>query len=95
MISRINQPIHETPIPPEHVGSHPQLLLIGMCPGREEAIQMRPFVGRAGKFVRNIMESFPIDYTLTYFVPIPYYSPPTHSVYKEWELSICAQVVKF
>ncbi|MHA2272765.1 MAG: uracil-DNA glycosylase family protein [Candidatus Hodarchaeales archaeon] len=78
-------PIHSKPIDAELIGTNPQLVLVGMCPGGEEAEAMRPFVGRAGRLLRKILAAIPVEsYILTNVVKIPYYQSPPQRVIKDW-----------
>ena len=45
-----------------------KIMLIGEAPGKEEAIQGEPFIGRAGKKLRNILSSQSIDANTDLFI---------------------------
>jgi uracil-DNA glycosylase family 4 len=38
-----------------------KIMIVGQAPGREEDLQGRPFVGRAGKFLNHLLEITQID----------------------------------
>lgn len=47
--------------------SEPEIAFIGEAPGEEEIDEGRPFVGKAGKFLRVILKAVGIDETQCYF----------------------------
>ena len=78
-------PIHTKPVATELVGTNPQLVLVGMCPGVEEARGMRPFIGRSGRLLRKILSQISIvSYYVTNVVKIPYYQSPPNDIIEEW-----------
>ncbi|UXD21209.1 DNA polymerase [Ignicoccus pacificus DSM 13166] len=74
------------PVPPETVGS-PKVFFVGEAPGREEDLQGRPFVGRAGKLLREAMEEAGFkEYHITNVVKC---RPPNNRTPKSTEIEIC------
>ncbi|MHA2232827.1 MAG: uracil-DNA glycosylase family protein [Candidatus Hodarchaeales archaeon] len=89
------QPIHDKPVAAELVGTNPQLVLVGMCPGGEEAKAMRPFVGRAGRLLRKVLAAIPVEsYVLTNVVKLPYYQSPPSRIIRDWIPQCRAEVLE-
>ncbi|MFQ5979580.1 MAG: uracil-DNA glycosylase family protein [Candidatus Heimdallarchaeota archaeon] len=88
-------PIHDKPVAAELVGTDPQLVFVGMCPGGEEAKAMRPFVGRAGRLLRKVLATIPVDsYVLTNVVKLPYFQAPPNRVIRDWTPQCHAEVLE-
>jgi uracil-DNA glycosylase family 4 len=49
-----NCPVDGEPVPPEGVSEG--VVCVGMCPGAEENVQGRPFVGRSGELLREALK---------------------------------------
>ena len=54
--ARINQETYDRLVFGEGCEEHPPLMLIGEAPGEQEAIQLRPFVGKAGKNLNHFLQ---------------------------------------
>ncbi len=49
---------------------HTRVMLVGQNPGKEEARQGRPFVGRSGKFLNELLERYGIDRNALYITSV-------------------------
>lgn len=47
-----------------------RVMLIGQNPGKEEVKQGRPFVGRSGRYLTAVLDSFGIDRQELYITPV-------------------------
>ncbi|CAN1724106.1 uracil-DNA glycosylase [Hyphomicrobium sp. 1Nfss2.1] len=52
------------------------LMIIGEAPGREEDLEGKPFVGRAGQLLDKMLASIGMDETNTHITNIVYWRPP-------------------
>lgn len=64
-------------------------MLIGQNPGREEAKQRKPFVGRAGKYLDSVLKKYGIDRGGIYITAMvkqttPHNRRPTEKEIKTW-----------
>ncbi len=65
------------------------LVIIGEAPGRDEDLQGRPFVGRAGKLLDLMLASIGLNETNTHITNIVYWRPPGNRTPTPQEAQIC------
>jgi uracil-DNA glycosylase family 4 len=53
-----------------------EIIFIGEAPGKDEDISGKPFVGRAGKFLNELLESIKMERSDIYITNIVKYRPP-------------------
>lgn len=53
-----------TPVTPRWIGN-PKIMFIGECPGKEEEKQGKPFVGKAGYYLNEVIKYLSVDYIIT------------------------------
>jgi uracil-DNA glycosylase family 4 len=57
-----------------------RIMFIGEAPGREEVIERKPFVGAAGRLLKQILHSVGINPAQCYFTNICKYQPPRNKL---------------
>jgi DNA polymerase len=67
-----------------------RIMLIGEAPGRDEDIQGKPFVGRAGKLLDRMLASIGLDETSVYITNTIYWRPPGNRTPTAQEIESCA-----
>jgi DNA polymerase-1 len=67
----------------------PDLMVIGEAPGYEEVAQGRPFVGRSGKLLREILTALHIDTSRVYYTNACCCRPPMNRAPKAVEVVAC------
>jgi len=67
-----------------------KIMLIGEAPGRDEDIQGKPFVGRAGKLLDRMLASIGLDETKVYITNTIYWRPPGNRTPTAQEIAACA-----
>lgn len=65
------------------------IVFIGEAPGKDEDIQGRPFVGRAGKFLSEMLESIGMRREDIYITNIVKYRPPNNRDPEPSEIAAC------
>lgn len=77
---------------PELAGKAPLLMMIGRNPGQNEDTQGRPFIGRAGKLLRNITQQY-IDSKLAviYYTNLVKHFSPKNRPPTQTEINNCRQ----
>ena len=65
-------------------------MLIGEAPGRDEDLQGKPFVGRAGKLLDKMLAAIGIDETSVYITNPIYWRPPGNRTPTPQEIGSCA-----
>lgn len=65
------------------------LMLIGEAPGRDEDIQGRPFVGKAGQLLDKMLQAIGHDEENTYITNIVYWRPPGNRTPTPQEAQLC------
>ena len=71
-----------------------KLMFIGEAPGRDEDLQGKPFVGRAGQLLTKIIESIGIDREEVYIANILKCRPPGNRPPEPGEINNCEQFLK-
>lgn len=71
-----------------------RLMFIGEAPGRDEDLQGKPFVGRAGQLLTKIIESIGLSREEVYIANILKCRPPNNRPPEPEEISSCEQFLK-
>jgi DNA polymerase len=85
--------LKETAIQPVFGDGNPdaKIVFIGEAPGKSEDEQGRPFIGRAGKFLSEMLESIGMKREDIYITNIVKYRPPNNRDPEEHEKHECAE----
>ncbi len=67
-----------------------RLMLIGEAPGRDEDLQGKPFVGRAGQLLDRMLAAIGLDETHIYITNTVYWRPPGNRTPTPEEIEACA-----
>lgn len=67
-----------------------KVMLIGEAPGRDEDLQGKPFVGRAGKLLDKMLAAIGLDETSVYITNTIYWRPPGNRTPTPQEIQSCA-----
>jgi uracil-DNA glycosylase family 4 len=67
-----------------------RIMLIGEAPGRDEDLQGKPFVGRAGKLLDRMLGSIGLDESHIYITNTIYWRPPGNRTPTAQEIESCA-----
>jgi DNA polymerase len=67
-----------------------KIMLIGEAPGRDEDLQGKPFVGRAGKLLDRMLAAIGLDETKVYITNTIYWRPPGNRTPTALEIEACA-----
>jgi DNA polymerase len=67
-----------------------RLMLIGEAPGRDEDLQGKPFVGRAGKLLDRMLASIGLAESQVYITNTVYWRPPGNRTPTPEEIEACA-----
>ncbi len=67
-----------------------RLMLIGEAPGRDEDLQGKPFVGRAGKLLDRMLEMIGLSEDQVYITNTVYWRPPGNRTPTAEEVEACA-----
>ena len=70
------------------------LMLIGEAPGRDEDLQGKPFVGRAGQLLDKMLKAIGRDETNTYITNIVYWRPPGNRTPTPQEAQVCRPFIE-
>ena len=65
-------------------------MLIGEAPGRDEDLQGKPFVGRAGQMLDRMLAAIGLDETHFYITNTVYWRPPGNRTPTPEEIEACA-----
>jgi DNA polymerase len=66
-----------------------RLMLIGEAPGRDEDLQGKPFVGRAGQLLDKMLAAIGLEETQVHITNIVYWRPPGNRVPTPQEAQVC------
>jgi uracil-DNA glycosylase len=69
--------------------SRSRLMLIGEAPGRDEDLQGKPFVGRAGQLLDKMLAAIGLDETHVHITNIVYWRPPGNRTPTPQEAQVC------
>ncbi|MDJ0514603.1 MAG: uracil-DNA glycosylase family protein [Methyloceanibacter sp.] len=67
-----------------------KVMLIGEAPGRDEDLQGKPFVGRAGKLLDKMLAAIGLDENSVYITNTIYWRPPGNRTPTPQEIASCA-----
>ena len=67
-----------------------RIMLIGEAPGRDEDLQGRPFVGRAGQLLDRMLTAIGLDEKSVYITNTIYWRPPGNRTPTAQEIEACA-----
>ena len=67
-----------------------KIMLIGEAPGRDEDLQGKPFVGRAGKLLDRMLAAIGLDESTVYITNTIYWRPPGNRTPTALEIEACA-----
>ncbi|MEM9591936.1 MAG: uracil-DNA glycosylase [Pseudomonadota bacterium] len=67
-----------------------KVMMIGEAPGRDEDLQGKPFVGRAGKLLDKMLAAIGLDETSVYITNTIYWRPPGNRTPTPQEIASCA-----
>lgn len=78
---------------------HARVMLVGQNPGREEVRQHRPFVGRSGKYLNQVLRKKGIDRDTLYLTcvvkaPTPGNRKPTADEIRHWMPHLVREIKK-
>ena len=65
------------------------VMIIGQAPGRSEDKLLRPFIGRSGKLLDNILSRSSIDRDKAYITSAVQFFPPDNRIPTEEEIKLC------
>ena len=85
-------PLHKTrtnPVPGEG-GFEKGILIVGEAPGKNEDLQGRPFVGRAGKLLDDLLSSIGLSRKDVFITNVLKCRPPNNRDPTEEEISACS-----
>jgi DNA polymerase len=71
-----------------------RLMIIGEAPGRDEDLQGKPFVGRAGQLLDRMLEAIEIDPRSVYITNILKCRPPQNRDPRSEEVTACSQFLQ-
>ncbi|MEP3048639.1 MAG: uracil-DNA glycosylase family protein [Roseibium sp.] len=71
-----------------------KLMLIGEAPGRDEDIQGKPFVGRSGQLLDQMLAAIGYDRTSTYIANVVPWRPPGNRTPTPQETEICKPFIQ-
>ncbi len=66
-----------------------RLMIIGEAPGRDEDLEGKPFVGRAGQLLDKMLAAIGIDETSAHITNVVYWRPPGNRTPTPLEAQIC------
>jgi len=70
-----------------------KVMLIGEAPGASEEIQLRPFVGKSGMLLRQVLESLKISPDSLYITNVLKCRPPKNRTPKPKEIECCSRIL--
>ena len=71
-----------------------RIMLIGEAPGRDEDIEGRPFVGKAGQLLDRMLAAIGMDRTHVYIANVIYWRPPGNRTPTPMETEICRPFIE-
>lgn len=74
--------------------AHAKIMIVGQAPGREEDLQGRPFVGRAGKFLNQLLKLARIKREKTFLTAPVHCFPPKNRKPTKQEIKACLPYLK-
>jgi DNA polymerase len=70
------------------------LLVVGEAPGREEDLEGKPFVGRAGQLLDRMLAAIGLDEASVHITNIVYWRPPGNRTPTPQEAQICRPFIE-
>lgn len=71
-----------------------RIMMIGEAPGRDEDIEGRPFVGKAGQLLDRMLAAIGLDRTQVYIANVIYWRPPGNRTPTPMETEICRPFIE-
>ncbi len=71
-----------------------KIMLVGEAPGRDEDMEGRPFVGKAGQLLDSMLAAIGIDRTNVYIANVIYWRPPGNRTPTPMETEICRPFIE-
>ena len=71
-----------------------KIMLVGEAPGRDEDMDGRPFVGRAGQLLDRMLKAIELDRTQVYIANVIYWRPPGNRTPTPMESEICRPFIE-
>lgn len=71
-----------------------RIMLVGQAPGRNEDVQRRPFVGRAGQLLDRLLRSAKIKREEVYITSVVQFYPPENRPPTSGEVALCLPFLK-
>jgi uracil-DNA glycosylase len=71
-----------------------RIMLVGEAPGRDEDLDGRPFVGKAGQLLDRMLASIGLDRTQVYIANVIYWRPPGNRTPTPMETEICRPFIE-
>jgi uracil-DNA glycosylase family 4 len=69
--------------------AHAPVMLIGEAPGREEDLEGKPFVGRAGQLLDKMLKAAALGETQCHITNVVYWRPPGNRTPTPQEVQVC------
>lgn len=73
---------------------HAKIMLVGEAPGRDEDLDGRPFVGKAGQLLDRMLAAIGFDRTHVYIANVIYWRPPGNRSPTPMETEICRPFIE-
>ena len=71
-----------------------KIMFVGEAPGRDEDLDGRPFVGRAGQLLDKMLKAIDLDRTQVYIANVIYWRPPGNRTPTPMESEICRPFIE-
>ena len=71
-----------------------KIMLVGEAPGRDEDLDGRPFVGRAGQLLDRMLKAIELDRMQVYIANVIYWRPPGNRTPTPMETEICRPFIE-
>lgn len=71
-----------------------RIMMVGEAPGREEDLEGRPFVGKAGQLLDRMLGSIGLDRAQVYIANVIYWRPPGNRTPTPMETEICRPFIE-
>lgn len=71
-----------------------RIMMVGEAPGRDEDMEGRPFVGKAGQLLDRMLASISLDRTQVYIANVIYWRPPGNRTPTPMETEICRPFIE-
>lgn len=71
-----------------------RIMLVGEAPGRDEDLEGRPFVGKAGQLLDRMLAAIGLDRSQVYIANVIYWRPPGNRTPTPMETEICRPFIE-